>query len=497
MNNASNSNAKTIGQRPHLSNALQIELRTIDRFVLPKRQTRKHPKSQIESIKSSIQQFGFIGVIVVDEDGSVVIGAARLEAAKQLGYEELPAIVISHLSTAQLKALRIADNKLVEGAQWDMGEVKLEFEDILGEVPDFDLEITGFSTTEIDFTLNAVLEDDDPLDESVEVDRQQPAVSQVGDVWQVGKHVLVCGDAKSTQAYAQLLSGEQVDYVITDPPWNVPIDGHVGNSGKVQHSEFVEASGEMTHQEFADFLTSVLSQMEAAARDGALLYCFIDWRSVELVLQLGRKLGLGLINICVWNKSNAGMGSLYRSKHELVCVFKKGNAPHINNVQLGANGRYRTNVWDYAGANSFGEDRMEQLTAHPTAKPVAMIADAILDVTKRGDIVLDPFCGSGTTLLAAEKTGRVARCLELDPHYVDVAIRRFEKQFGISAIHAGTGLSFEALSVQRQAEAKASVAGNAAARAVRKRQRPSTSVAPPRLRTRPARSVPSTKQHVA
>ena len=277
----------------------------------------------------------------------------------------------------------------------------------------------------------------------------------------------------------------------SDPPRNVPIDGHVGNSGKVQHSEFVEASGEMTHQEFADFLTSVLSQMEAAARDGALLYCFIDWRSVELVLQLGRELGLGLINICVWNKSHAGMGSLYRSKHELVCVFKKGNAPHINNVQLGANGRYRTNVWDYAGANSFGEDRMEQLTAHPTAKPVAMIADAILDVTKRGDIVLDPFGGSGTTRLAAQKTGRVARCIELDPHYVDVAIRRFEKQFGISAIHAGTGLSFEALSVQRQAEARSSIEGKAAARAVRKRQRPSTSVASPRLRTRPVHSVPS------
>lgn len=497
MNNASNSNAKTLGQGPHLSNALQIELRTIDRFVLPKRQTRKHPKSQIESIKSSIQEFGFIGVIVVDEDGSVVIGAARLEAAKQLGYEELPAIVISHLSTAQIKALRIADNKLTEGAQWDMGELKLEFEAILEELPEFDLEITGFSMTEIDLSLSPP-ETNDPLDEDeIEVDRRQEAVSQVGDLWRLGDHLLLCGDAKSSSDYEALLGSSSVGMIITDPPWNVPIDGHVGNSGKVQHSEFVEASGEMSTREFADFLISILSQMEAAARDGALLYCFIDWRNVELVLQLGRKLGLGLINICVWNKSNAGMGSLYRSKHELVCVFKKGNAPHINNVQLGANGRYRTNVWDYAGANSFGEDRMEQLAAHPTAKPVAMIADAILDVTKRGDVVLDPFCGSGTTLLAAQKTGRVARCLELDPHYVDVAIRRFEKQFGIQAVHARTGLSFAALSVQRLAEDKASIEGKAAARAVRKRQRPSTSVASPRLRTRPVRSVPSTKKHVA
>lgn len=371
-------------------------------------------------------------------------------AAKRLGFDELPVLVIDHLSKAQIKAYRIADNKFAELSDWDENSLRLEFEAILEKDVDFCLEDIGFETTEIDLILHPA-EVEDAKDESVANQMHSMPVSQMGDLWNLGEHKLLCGDAKDPADYQILFGSETAEMVITDPPWNAPIEGHVGNSGATKHREFIEASGEMTDSEFYEFLHKVMEKMSIATKLGGLIYICIDWRGLGKVLNAGDELDIELLNIIVWNKKNAGMGSLYRSKHELICLFKKPGRAHRNNVKLGSTGRYRTNVWDYAGANSFGQGRMDQLKSHPTAKPVIMIADAIKDVTKRGDIVLDPFCGSGTTLLAAEKTGRHARCIELDPLYVDTAVRRFQDRFGIKVIHQQTGRSFDELEQIRSA----------------------------------------------
>jgi DNA modification methylase len=237
--------------------------------------------------------------------------------------------------------------------------------------------------------------------------------------------------------------------VFTDPPYNVRIDGHVCGLGRIKHAEFAMASGEMSEAEFTAFLTTVLGNLAAHSLDGSLAYVCMDWRHLYELLGAGREVYTQLKNICVWNKDNGGMGNLYRSKHELVCVFKVGDAPHLNNIDLGRYGRYRTNVWDYAGVNTLKADRLDELAMHPTVKPVALVADAIQDCTRRGDLVLDAFVGSGTTIIAAERTGRIGYGLELDPHYVEVAIARWEKRTGKRAVHADSGLTIEALGAAR------------------------------------------------
>jgi DNA modification methylase len=276
-----------------------------------------------------------------------------------------------------------------------------------------------------------------------------PAISQRGDLWCLGSHRLLCGDARSPEAYAKLLGDTKVDLVFTDPPYNVRIDGHVSGLGRVQHREFAMASGEMTEDEFTQFLKATLGAAVNVSRDGALHYVCMDWRHLFETLSAGRALYDSLLNICVWNKDNGGMGSFYRSKHELVMVFKVGTAKHTNNVELGRHGRNRTNVWDYAGANTFRQGRLDELSMHPTIKPVALIADAIKDASKRSDTVLDPFCGSGSTIVAAEKTGRQACGLEIDPKYIDVAVRRWQLFTGKSAVLDGTTASFEEVTEQR------------------------------------------------
>jgi len=430
------------------TNTQQLEYWPIAKLV-PGPKVRKHSEAQIERICASIRKFGFLCPPLIEATGQIIAGVARVEAARRAGFEELPALVASNLSATDIKAYRIADNRLAEMSTWDRDALKLEFQSILDIDSSFDLQWSGFDTAEIDLVLNPIdaNEDDSPDDEAPALGAVP--VSRVGDVWMLGEHRLVCGDALSDDAFDLLMGGEKARLVLSDVPYNVPVDGHVGGLGKKQHREFVQASGEMTADEFADFLLKAIVVMAANARDGAIIALFIDWRSVETMLRVGREVGLKLLNLIVWNKTNGGMGSLYRSKHELLLVFKKGKAPHVNNVMLGAKGRYRTNVWDYAGVNTFGAARMGDLEAHPTVKPVAMIADAIMDLTNRGDLVIDSFAGSGTLIVAAQKTGRVARCTELDPLYVDVAIRRFEARFGIRAIHVQTGLTFDALSVLR------------------------------------------------
>lgn len=441
----------------------------------PGPRVRRHPEAQIERIRASIRRYGFLCPPLIAPTGEIIAGVARVEAARRLGYDELPVLVASHLSAADIKAYRIADNKLAEMSTWDRDVLKLEFETILQIDSSFDLQFSGFDTAEIDLVLNPISsEDEEGPDDEAPAPNAIP-VSRLGDVWTLGDHRLICGDALSPETFDQLMGGDMARLVLSDVPYNVPVDGHVGGLGKKHHREFVQASGEMTDAEFADFLRKSIMVMAANLVDGGVVGLFIDWRSIETMLRVGRELGLKLLNLIVWNKSNGGMGSLYRSKHELLCLFKKGKASHVNNVMLGAKGRYRTNVWDYAGVNTFGAGRMADLEAHPTVKPVAMIADAIMDLTNRNELVIDSFVGSGTTIVAAQKTGRIARCTELDPLYVDVAIRRFKARFGIDAVHQATGLTFGALATQR-GESSAEATSPIVVPPVRARMRPTASV---------------------
>ncbi len=420
--------------------------RAIGRVTPYARNARRHSDRQIDLIVRSIRTFGFVNPILVDRGGVIVGGHGRYEAALRLGLESVPVVEIDHLSPDEIRAYRIADNRIAELSDWDEDTLRLEITalvdlELAGSI-DFEVSLTGFATPEIDLILEPAAAKP-KVTESVELpDPGAAAVTRAGDLWHLGPHRLICGDALSASVHSTLLGCDQVRMVFTDPPYNVPIQGHVRIGSSSGHREFAMGVGEMSEGQFRGFLAESLGRAVAQTMPGAVLMVCMDWRHVEELVAAGKSLGLDLLNICVWNKTNGGMGSLYRSKHELICVFRSGKAPHVNNVELGRHGRYRTNVWDYAGVNTFRRGRAADLADHPTVKPTALVADAIRDVTHRGDIVLDPFGGSGTTLLAAEKTARVARLVELDPLYVDTAIRRWQALTGRAAVLAGTGETF-------------------------------------------------------
>lgn len=437
---------------------LQITAIAIASLTFGNRRTRRHSAKTVQKLYRSIATFGFVRPILIDADRNIIDGHALVEAAKELGLKEVPAIVIDHLSPAKLKALKFSLNRLQELGEWDEAVLRDEFQSILELDETFELEVTGFELPEIDRILvmggetesvgTAADEADTPPDLST-----GPAIARPGDRFVLDKHSLYCGDARAIETVEIALDGKAADVVFTDPPYNVRIQGHVGGSGDIKHREFVAASGEMSNGEFAVFLRNSVAAMAEHCRDGAVLYVCMDWRSIELLLGVCRKLGLTLLNLCVWVKSNGGMGSFYRSRHELVAVLRKGDVSHINNVQLGQFGRYRTNTWEYPGLNVFSAERMEHLSAHPTVKPVALVRDAILDSTNRNDLVLDPFGGSGTTMIAAEKAKRRSCLIEIDPLYCDLIIRRFQDQFDVTAIHEATDLTFAELADQRRREA--------------------------------------------
>ena len=402
---------------------------------------RRHPKGQIARLMKSIQRF-WTNPILVDETGIILAGHGRLEAARRLGMTAVPTVTVSGLSTSEKRAVVIADNRLPEQAAWDFDLLRGHFRDLI-EL-DFDVELTGFSTGEVDLLIDGATKAvaADQADDLAGLAPDGPAISQFGDVWELGRHRLVCGDAQNGETYERLLNGECAEMVITDPPYNVRIDGHAMGRGKVRHREFAMASGEMTAAAFTAFLSRFIRCAISSSRDGAIHYIFMDWRHLHQLLGAALPLYSEWKNLLVWNKTNAGQGSFYRSKHELVAVFKSGNGSHINNFGLGAQGRYRTNVLDYPGVNSLDPARRGDLELHPTVKPVALIADLIRDCSRRNGLILDPFGGSGTTILAAERTGRLARVIELDPLYVDISIRRWQRATGVPARHAATGLSF-------------------------------------------------------
>jgi DNA modification methylase len=416
---------------------------------------RTHSKSQIRQIADSIRQFGFTNPVLIGNDGEIIAGHGRVEAAKLLGLESIPTVRLAHLNAAQRRAYVLADNKLALNAGWDRELLAIELQGLIDL--DFEVELTGFSAAEIDIALDEAHEGapsgtTEPEDE-IPSQSNDPAtaITQMGDVWLLGRHWLICGDARDQAVFRLLLGDERADLVFTDPPYNVPIDGHVTGLGRTRHREFAMGVGEMSFEAFTGFLQQTLGHAAALSRSGAIAFVCMDWRHMGELLKAGQAVFSELKNLCVWNKSNGGMGTFYRSKHELVFVFKIGTAAHTNTFGLGDSGRYRTNVWDYAGINTLRAGRGDDLAMHPTVKPVALVAEAIKDCSRRGEIVLDPFGGSGTTLMAAEKTGRLARLIEFDPAYCDLIVRRFERVTGKQATLAAGGLSFEEAAQQRAA----------------------------------------------
>jgi DNA modification methylase len=413
------------------------------------RNARLHSKKQLHQIAASIREFGFNSIVVIDEDGVILVGHGRVEAAKLAGLSTLPVLRMTHLTAEQKVGFSLADNKVALNADWDLEQVKLLLRELSALELNFDLEVTGFETAEIDLLIDGptALTKADRSD--LVPEPQNQAVSRLGDLWDLGEHRLICADACDKAAYTELLNGEQVRLVFTDSPYNVPIDGHVSGLGAVKHREFKMASGEMTPAEFEHFLRTVFINMAEVSIDGAMHFICMDWRHMAEVMGAAAGIYSGLKNLCVWNKNNGGMGSFYRSKHELVFVYKVGTGPHVNTIELGKNGRYRTNVWDYAGVNTWRAGRDADLEMHPTVKPTALVIDAIKDCSRRGDIVLDAFSGSGTTIIASHKCRRRARAIELDPLYVDVAIRRWQTYTGEAATMAITGETFAEVEERR------------------------------------------------
>jgi DNA modification methylase len=435
---------------------MKIEYTPVRELRFYPNNARTHSKKQIRQIANSIAKFGFCNPILIDDAKQIIAGHGRVEAAKLLGIDAVPTCQLSHLSDADKRAYILADNKLAEKAGWDKELLAIELQGLI-EL-DVDIELTGFDMAEIDLILEegreARGEPSGPEDQVPEPS-PLPAVTQTGDLWLLGSHRLLCGDARDKAAYDRLLEGAKAEFVFTDPPYNVEIDGHVCGLGRVRHRDFAMGCGEMSEAEFTAFLKTVFALLAENSIEGSIHQICMDWRHSWEILNAGRAIYSELKNLCVWNKTNAGMGSFYRSKHELVFVWKSGTAAHINNFELGQHGRHRSNVWDYAGVNSMRPGRLEELAMHPTVKPTALVADAIKDCSRHGGLVLDPFCGSGTTLIAAERTGRKAHALEIDPTYVDVAVRRWQAYTGKSAILAGSGETFEAVEEQRSAKSAA------------------------------------------
>lgn len=415
---------------------------------------RHHSRRQIQKLAKLLSRFGIVVPIAVDDAGVIIDGHAVVKAAKLIGLHEAPVVRVSNLTETEKKALRLALNRAGEDAKWDRELLAKELRFLVDE--SFELDLTAFEVPEIEFVLNehglSGAEQAGPEDNIPEAPATKPPVSQTGDLWQLGKHRLLVGDARDPAAYARLMQGEQADMAFADVPYNVKVRD-ISGKGRIKHREFAMASGEMRRQEYAEFLAGCFQLMARHSAGGAVHFICTDGKHLAEMTCATEAAYSDQLALVVWDKMSAGMGGLYRNRFELIFVMKVGGGQIIDNVQLGKFGRNRSNVWSYRGLAGFGKDRRETLALHPTVKPTAMVADAILDVSRRGDIVLDPFAGSGTTVIAAEKTGRQARVMEIDPVYADTIIRRWQAYAGKNALHTGTGLSFEQLEEKRGAAA--------------------------------------------
>jgi DNA modification methylase len=410
---------------------------------------RKHTNAQIKALARSIEVFGFAAPILADKHGNILAGHARFKAADSLGLKQVPVIFLDHLTETQAKAYMLADNKLTDRSTWDEPKLAVQLKELSDLALEFDIEATGFEAPEIDFRIQSLEETADDNDD-FELPTG-PAVSVAADVWYLGDHRICCGNALDKNSYASLLKDSNAAAVFTDPPYNVKIDGNAAGHGRTSYREFAMATGEMSEPEFTGFLTTALSNARSNTVPGALIYACMDWRHMQEMLVAARASDIDLVNLCVWVKPNGRLGSFYKSRHELVFVFKNGDEVHQNNIQLGRFGRNRTNVWNYSAPSTFGrKGALADAEPHPTVKPLPMVSDAILDCTRRNDIVLDPFLGSGTTLLSAKRTGRRCYGIELDPLYVDTAILRWQRMTGRKA-QSPLGETFEMIKAKRRA----------------------------------------------
>lgn len=442
---------------PTLLGDQRVVNRPIESLKEHPRNPRTHSRSQVRKLAESIHRFGFVNPVLVDADNQIIAGHGRVAAARQLDMTHVPTLRIEHLSEADRRAYVLADNRLAELAGWDTELLALELEYIQEIDASFDLTVIGWDTPALDTLLNDGADPDEDEELANITVASGPPTTVAGDVWILGEHRLLCGDARHATAYERLLGDERAELVLTDPPYNVRIAGHVSGLGSAQHREFAMASGEMSEAEFTCFLRIVFRNLVQCTADGSLHFICMDWRHVSEVLDASRGVYAELKNLIVWNKSNAGMGSLYRSQHELLFLFKHGRAPHVNNIELGRHGRHRSNVWSYAGVNTFRRGRQRDLESHPTVKPVNMLADAMLDCSNRGARVLDCFGGSGSTVLAAERVGRCARVIEIDPAYADVTVRRWQVRTGGKAVLEGSGEAFDTRAVRLAGDARAEV----------------------------------------
>lgn len=439
---------------PDPSPELRIEMVPIAVLKPRPDNPRTHGKKQVRKLADAIREFGFTVPILIDRENMILAGHGRVEAAKLVGLDKVPAIRREDLTDARAAGFVIADNRLTELAEWDFMRLGQGFQKLIDHGPklDFDLTITGYEHAEIDNILEGLKSPKaDKVDEIPQL-AEGPVVTRRGDLWAIGPHRLLCGDATDGGDYARLLGGRKANVVFVDPPYNVKIDGHVSGLGKNRHREFVMASGEMSKAQFTTFLRKAFVNLAASCVDGAINFIAMDWRHCAEVFDASEGVYSELKNICVWTKATAGMGSLYRSQHEFMFVYKVGDAPHDNHVKLGAHGRNRSNVWAYAGVNSFGKGRAEKLASHPTVKPTPLVADALRDCSKRGDIVLDTFAGSGTTAIAAHRTGRRCYAMELDPAYCDLILKRLSEEMKVEPVLLPLGEKFSEVARERALE---------------------------------------------
>lgn len=432
---------------------MKLERRAISSLKGMMKRARKSERDQIERVARSIRRLRQAAPILIDQSGEIINGHIVAHALTSLGANEAWCAVVDHLDEEERAMLHVALNRLGETGDWDLdalGPLLIEFEEI-----GFELQTTGFTLPELDIIMSPDPGKENESEEGEVPDAPSSPVSKLGDLWLLGDHRLLCGDATNAEAYKVLLEGELADVIFTDCPWNIPIAGFVSGLGEVQHKDFKMGAGEMSRQEFVDFCDCFHEIGYRHLVEGGVFFSCIDWRSADLIMEAGRRVGLRHINTAVWNKGSGAMGNPWRSAHEFIVIFRKGKKLAVNNIELGRHGRDRTNVWSYPGANRKGSSAGKALADHPTPKPVEMVRDALLDVSNRGDVVLDLFMGSGTTIIAAEQCGRVAHGIELDPAYVDVAVIRWEELTGRRAIHANTGLSLSDLAGTRAQSAAA------------------------------------------
>lgn len=431
----------------HINTALRIENIEISQLVPHSQNPRKHSKKQIQQIAQSIKEFGFRVPVLIDINNQLICGHGRVEACKLLGIDQIPAIRADDFNEAQIRAYMIADNRLTENSEWDNALLAENFKILSDLALDFDLEITGFDYGDIEKLLMEEEEQSNEDEAPIPNIADTPAIARSGDVWILGKHRIICGNSLEAETYAALFPSQtKAAIVFTDPPYNLPARD-IGKTCETSHGDFAMGSGEMTPAEFTSFLSTILSHLKENSKSGSIHYICMDWRHASELISAGNRVYDEWKNLCVWTKTTGGMGTFYRSQHELIFVFKSGQGKHQNHFKLGEHGRYRSNVWSYPSVMHLNEKDGDKcgsdaLRLHPTIKPVALIEDVLRDCSRRNEIVLDSFLGSGSTLIAAEKTQRVCYGIEVSPRYVDVAIARWQDWTGQEAVHAESGLTY-------------------------------------------------------